>query len=66
MIPPILTLILIYQRMVILFILYPINPEGTVGRISIVLYEKTELWGKPFNVGPAVNSAENEVFPILH
>ncbi len=41
------------------------QPGGYGGSDIYRVVRKNGLWGKPFNVGPAVNSAENEVFPFF-
>ena len=41
------------------------QPGGYGGSDIYRVIRKNGLWGKPFNVGPAVNSAENEVFPFF-
>jgi len=42
------------------------NQAGGYGGTDIYRVVRTNgAWGKPFNVGPSVNSAENEVFPFF-
>ena len=41
------------------------QPGGYGGSDIYRAIRKNGIWGKPFNVGPAVNSAENEVFPFF-
>jgi outer membrane protein OmpA-like peptidoglycan-associated protein len=41
------------------------QPGGYGGSDIYRVVRKNGVWGKPFNVGPAVNSAENEVFPFF-
>lgn len=41
------------------------QPGGYGGTDIYRVVRKNGAWGQPFNVGPAVNSAENEVFPFF-
>jgi outer membrane protein OmpA-like peptidoglycan-associated protein len=42
------------------------DQPGGYGGTDIYRVIRTDgVWGKPFNVGPTVNSAENEVFPFF-
>jgi outer membrane protein OmpA-like peptidoglycan-associated protein len=41
------------------------QPGGYGGTDIYRITRSGGVWGQPFNVGPAVNSAENEVFPFL-
>jgi outer membrane protein OmpA-like peptidoglycan-associated protein len=43
------------------------NRPGGYGKMDIwVSYRIGAIWGEPINLGPEVNSAENEVFPFIH
>jgi outer membrane protein OmpA-like peptidoglycan-associated protein len=43
------------------------NRPGGFGKMDIwVSYRIGAIWGEPINLGPEVNSAENEVFPFIH
>lgn len=43
------------------------NPKESLGGMDLFVVEKKEgRWGKPFNLGPEINTTGNEVFPFLH
>ncbi|MCB0631975.1 MAG: PD40 domain-containing protein [Lewinella sp.] len=43
------------------------NQPGGFGGMDLYVVEKKEgRWGKPFNLGPEINTGGNEVFPFLH
>lgn len=40
-------------------------PGGSGGMDLYVCYKKNNIWSKPFNLGPQINTAGNEIFPFL-
>ncbi|MCF8380435.1 MAG: PKD domain-containing protein [Bacteroidales bacterium] len=42
------------------------RPGGFGGYDIYVSYQQNGFWSKPVNLGPVVNTAENEIFPFLH
>jgi len=42
------------------------RPGGFGGYDIYVSYQQNGFWSKPVNLGPVVNTAENELYPYLH
>ncbi len=42
------------------------RPEGFGGYDIYVCYQQNGIWTNPENLGPVVNTAENEIYPFLH